>query len=174
MRKKEKMKKEKGFILVFTLFLVAIMLLIVVNIANSTVSVLSSSSQHIRSLRASYAADAGLRCAVYLSENYKAFETTHPLTEYYCGINPLGSGGIDVGYTGAGAPPATCEKTHYTRGPFVLGNGSCVTLEVYVDPVTYQYEGSSVIKCDVRVYAHGKSSCSDGSAVVERTQWQSM
>ncbi|HET8575281.1 MAG TPA: pilus assembly PilX N-terminal domain-containing protein [Candidatus Paceibacterota bacterium] len=163
------MLKQQGFILNFTLLFVAIMLLIVVVTTNSTVAVLQSARNEVKSEQAFYAADMGVECARFLESKYNAFDTTSPQATYTCGIGASFQAGKDPV-----DPQLSCSSAKYTFTVDGLGNGACTDVEVDVTPQSVNLGGTPATLCSVTVYSNGKSSCTDTTGVVERTRWETI
>jgi len=114
---------QKGFVLFMTVLIISIILVLSLSVAEIILKEMKFSTLAKESFKAFYAADSGVKCAVYwdLVENsFNPTSPTYPDYDLECANNGAGiniSGSMD-----------TDDKTNFS---FNLTNGSCV--EVFID-----------------------------------------
>lgn len=96
---KAKQTATSGFILIYTLLFMSVLLVVFGTILNSSVNELRASGDEVESLKAFYAADTAIECVRYYQEKKGAFNTTAPATQYNCGVGSNFSAGRSSGAT---------------------------------------------------------------------------
>jgi hypothetical protein len=163
----KKKQARNGFVLVYTVLVLSIMLIIGGIFADTVVKEVGISRDEAESLKAFYAADSAVECVRYLQNNFSAFDTTQLEDTYSCGIGNS--------FPAGGDPPSsqcTADTRTFTLGGF--SNGSCAVVTVNVIPRTIVVGGAPLTVCDVDVIANGRNTCSGSGKVVERTRWETI
>ncbi|MBI2023684.1 hypothetical protein HYT01_03945 [Candidatus Giovannonibacteria bacterium] len=159
---------KKGFVLIYTVIILGILLIIVGVGFSAVFSETFVSRDDRESIKAYYAADTGLECARYFSRNFQAFDVTSPQQTYDCGVGTF--------QAGLNPPRAQCDAAqtyNFTLNGF--SNGACAEVEVDVTPVSMTVQSQQVWICKIRVTSNGNNSCTaTGKNLVERTRWQDM
>lgn len=155
-----------GFVLIYTVLLMGIILLVAGVAFDSVFSGIQASKLHAESLKAFYTADAGIECVRYFQNYFQAFDTTIPEDVYNCGVG-------DDFRAGGNPPTSECVEKVYTFRLEGFSNGACTDVRVTTVPRTILIGGSPVVVCDLQVLSNGKNSCSaSGANIVERTRWE--
>lgn len=157
-----------GFILIYTLILISVILGIVgLNFSRSLSEVFASRNQD-QSMKAFYAADTGIECVRYWHGNFNVFDTTEPAQSYSCGVGNPFTAGTDP-------PTSTCEAHTYTFTLRGFSNGACADVKVTTIPRIIKVNGEDVTVCSLSVISNGRNSCSaSGNNLIERTRWEDM
>lgn len=157
---------ENGFILVYTLILVAVILGIVGLNFSGSISEIFAARNEEQSMKAFYAADTGIECVRYWHSNYQVFDTSKPPNNYNCGI------GADFS---AGMGDPQCQAHTYTFAIQGFSNGACVDIKVTTVPRIITVNGNDITVCTLSVISSGKNSCTaTGGNLVERVRWEDM
>lgn len=144
--------KKKGFILIYTVILVSIVLVIVILNFSQSLSEIYSSRNAEESVKAFYASATGLECVRFWHSNYNVFDTSKSPANYNCGIGANFSAGL-----------STPECQDYTYPPIQLtgfANGACAEVSVKTKAHTVTVAGVDVTYCTISVASTGKNSCS--------------
>lgn len=162
------MKKHQGFVLVYTVLILSVMLVIGGIFADTVMKEISISRDEAESLKAFYAADAGIECMRFYSNNFDAFNTKMPQGTYSCGVG--------AAFQAGGNPPtANCEARTYNIPITGFTNGSCTQVTVKTIPRTVVLGGVPRVVCSIEVVSNGRNTCAAGATkVVERTRWENM
>lgn len=161
-------KQQQGFTLLYAVLIVSVVAVITGTIIGSIIKELRISRDEANSLKAFYAADSGIECVRFHQYNYLAFDTDQPITTLNCGI------GADF-QAGGGDPSGTdCREMTYNFDLEGFSNGACTNVEVKTDPITVYVLGTPYVFCTLHVTSTGRSNCSGGGDVVERTRWEDM
>jgi hypothetical protein len=161
--------KQSGFILFYTVIIISVVLVTAGIFVETVLKEAHIARDEMESLKAFYAADAGIECARFLQSELDAFDTTRARSSSFC----WGTSNSRVTY---GMNPATEEcvahEYHYELGGF--DNNACVEMTVDVTPREITAGGDTFTVCDALVVSSGKNSCAEGADVVERTRWEDM
>ncbi|MDP2668720.1 MAG: hypothetical protein Q8P07_02700 [bacterium] len=162
------MKKKDGFILIYTIIFISVILGIIILISGQSFSEIYSARYENQSMRVLYAADSGIECVRYWHQNYHIFDTSKPQQPYSCGIGePFLAGG--------NPPTSVCEATVYNFRLEGFASGACVDVQVTTVPQTALINGIPITVCSLIVVSSGKNSCTaSGVNLVERTRWEDM
>jgi len=156
--------QRRGFILLYTSFIVGVILVIVGVSTTAFLSEARITRSDKESLKAFYAADAGFECIRFYHTNYRAFDTTESLATYNCGVGTI--------TTGFETPTAECVEHRYNYTLNGFSNDVCAEIEVIISPVDLVFEGETITICRLRVISKGKNSCTaTGVNLRERTRW---
>ncbi|HVS79847.1 MAG TPA: pilus assembly PilX N-terminal domain-containing protein [Candidatus Paceibacterota bacterium] len=156
-----------GFMLVYTVLILSIMLIVGGIFVNTVVKEVGMSRDESESLKAFYAADSGVECVRYFKNKYDAFNTQVPQSTYDCGIGSS--------FTAGGNPPTSqCTEKEYTFQVGGFTSGACMNITVDMTPRTITVNGNPVIVCDTNVIADGMNTCNLSSATVERSRWETL
>jgi hypothetical protein len=161
--------KQGGFILFYTVIIISVVLVTAGIFVETVLKEAHIARDEMESLKAFYAADAGIECARFLQSELDAFDTTRSRSSSFC----WGSVDSKVTY-GANpvSPQCTAHEYHYELGGF--DNQACVEMTVEVTPREITAGGNTFTVCDALVVSSGKNSCAAGADVVERTRWEDM
>lgn len=161
-----KFKNKNGFILIYTIILVSIVLVIVILNFNQSYSEIYSSRNAEESVKALYAAQTGLECVRYWHTNYRVFDTSKPPTDYSCGIGPAFR---------AGRGDSVCQNDSYLFPITGFSNGACTEVSVKTTAYTIMVGTTPQTFCTISVVSTGRNSCSAvGSKKVERVLLENM
>lgn len=162
------MKKKDGFIIVYTIIFISVVLGIIILISGQSFSEIYSARYENQSMKALYAADSGIECVRYWHQNSHVFDTSKPQQSYSCGIgSPF--------FAGGSPPTAICEATTYNFHLDGFVSGACVDVQVTTVPQTAMINGVPITVCSLKVVSSGKNSCTaSGTNLVERARWEDM
>lgn len=172
--------QKKGFILVYTVLILAIMVIISGIFIEAVLKEVSISRDESESLKAFYAADSAIECARYYHAKYDAFDTMKPEATYNCGVgasfkaggDPATSSGNPASRSGTTAQCVSDTRTFTING---FSNGSCAIVTVNISPRRITVDGSPYDVCDVEVISNGRNRCGSGtSKLVERARWETI
>ena len=160
-------KTAGGFILVYTVLILSIIMLTGGIFINTVIKEISISRDQAESLKAFYAADSALECVRYY-HNKNAFNTQTPQQSYSCGVgSPFSAGG--------NPPTQDCTSTTTTFTIDGFANGACADVTVETIATTTIFGGSPKIICTTHAISNGKNSCTaPANKLVERTRWETM
>lgn len=164
MRKILTKKNENGFVLLFAIVFLSVIMTIIASQADTLLAEFRATGQEERSLMALFAADAAVACVGFYDVEYTAFDTRKPQGTYNCGVGTFTAGGINQGAQQCAAHTYQFRLNNFT-------NGACADVEVITRPASFLQGTVTVYVCDLTVIAHGKNTC-DPSAlnVVERVR----
>lgn len=155
---------KNGFILLYTVLILSVILITVSAFANSILKEVVATRENAESLKAFYAADAAIECVRFYQNDKGAFNTTSLRAPITCGGNTI-SVGMDP-------PTAQCVSHTYTFNMTGFSNGSCAAVTVNVIPRTLSINGTPFVICDLEVIASGRNTCAPGKKPLERTRWE--
>jgi len=112
MKKNTQLKKEKGFVVLFTILISSLVLLMALGISSIATKEAQLSIQSKDAARAFFAADTGMECALYADRHDDAFNLGLLV---YCNETPVAV---------AGSGP------YFFYAPVGVGNDSCVKVTV--------------------------------------------
>lgn len=160
------MKKKDGFVLIYTIIFISVVLGIIILISGESFSEAYSARYENQSMKVLYAADSGIECVRYWHQNYHVFDTSKAQGSYSCGIGaPFLAGGTD----------AVCQAHTYSFRLTGFTGGACVDVQVTTVPQTALINGIPITVCSIKVVSSGKNSCTaTGANLVERTRWEDM
>lgn len=160
---------KKGFVLIYTILFISIMLIVSGVVFSSVIAGIHASRLDQESAKAFYVADTGSECVRYFQNFFRAFDTMTQEASYNCGIG--------ANFNAGGNPATTeCEeKTYPTIRLEGFSNGACADVFVKTIPRTIIVNGNPTKICDLSVISNGKNSCTaTGKDLVERTRWENM
>lgn len=162
------MKKKDGFILIYTIIFISVVLGIIILISTQSFSEIYSARYENQSMKVLYAADSGIECVRYWHQNYHVFDTSKPQQFYSCGIG--------ASFPAGGSPPTSvCEGHTYNFRLEGFAGGACVDVQVTTVPQTALINGIPITVCSIKAVSTGKNSCTAvGTNLVERTRWEDM
>lgn len=159
--------KKEGFILIYTIILVSIVLVIVILNFSQSYSEIYSSRFAEESVKAFYASTTGLECVRYWDSYYQAFDTSKPPQSYSCGVGAPFSAGLST--------PECQDYTYPTIQLTGFSNGACAEVSVKTKAHTVIVGGVPVTYCTLSVQSVGRNSCSaTGIKKVERILLEEM
>src|SRR3990167_11246456 len=89
-----KITKKDGFIIIYTVIFVSIVLGIIILISTRSFSEIYSARYENQSMKVLYAADSGIECVRYWHTTDHVFDTSKPQQPYSCGVGvPFLAGG---------------------------------------------------------------------------------
>ena len=156
-----------GFVLIFTILIVTVLLVITGSIFSFVTSQIKISRDEYESSKALYAADTGIECVRFYQGNYAAFNTTEPEQTLNCGVGTMTAG--------IPSPGAECSDHDYATSTFNgFSNGSCALVSVSVRARSVVVNGVPLKICDIYIISSGRNSCSATTNLVERSRWENM
>ncbi|MDP2668716.1 MAG: hypothetical protein Q8P07_02680 [bacterium] len=159
--------KKKGFILIYTVLLVSIVLVIVILNFSQSLSEIYSARTAEESVKAFYASATGLECVRFWHTFYQAFDTSKSPANYGCGIGANFSAGLST--------PVCQDHTYPVIKLTGFANGACAEVSVKTKAHTAVVDGVPVTYCTLSVISTGKNSCSAvGTKKVERILLEEM
>lgn len=157
-------KNNSGFIVIYTLLFMSVLLAIFGTMLNSALNELRYSGNEADSLKAFYAADTAIECVRYYQKKYRAFNTTEAPRSYNCGVGTLNGGGL------SGIRTPTCQaKTYPTQVLAGYPNGACVSVNITVGPDP----DDPLNTCKLSSVTTGQDKCGNGASV-ERIRWEDL
>ena len=163
-----KITKKDGFIIIYTVIFVSIVLGIIILISTRSFSEIYSARYENQSMKVLYAADSGIECVRYWHTTDHVFDTSKPQQPYSCCVG--------VPFLAGGNPPTSvCEVKTYNFRLEGFASGACVDVQVTTVPQTAMINGVPITICSIKVISSGKNSCTaSGTNLVERTRWEDM
>lgn len=159
--------KKQGFILVYTVLVLSLMLIVGGIFADTVLKEIAISRDEAESLKAFYAADAGVECMRYLKNTHDAFNTSKPRINMSCGVGPAFP-------TGGNPQTAACTDATYNITLSGFSNGSCAVITVNSKARVIDVAGVPTTICDAEIISSGRNRCSGGGKLVERTRWENI
>lgn len=163
---------EKGFILIYTIILVGIILLISSLGFSTALFEFQASREEAESLKAFYAADTGIECVRYYQNNFRSFDP--PAGDVIdCEVGTFDTSSHTVNNQGTPDPSDDVYTYIFTLNGFEDGT-RCALVTARAQPRVIVIEGDPVTVYDIQVISNGKNICSGTRGVVERTRWEDM
>ena len=145
---------ERGYILVYTILALVVFILFVTQFTRSTLRELSITDNELAAIIATGAVDAGLECIMYWNDHptmYAPFNTNTPAENILCESSVDSVGMTTDDSTLAG----NCVDHSYAPMTLALPNGSCVTMQVRVEPI------GGGVTCKTIASVEGTDSCTN-------------
>lgn len=163
-----KQNQSSGFILLFTVIIVTILLITVLGIASVASNQIRFVRDEFESAKALYAADTGIECVRFYQAQFNAFDSHQAPQTINCGVGTLQAGDT--------AGSDCFDKTYAPVLMNGFSNGACVEVSVAVTSRTINVGGILRRVCDVYVQSSGYNKCPGPGVtnLIERTRWETL